>query len=320
MYAGKIVEEGNAVEVFERPQHPYTVGLLRSLPRHGVRKSQRALATIPGTLPQIGTPLPTCVFVDRCPLADGAVPDGRAARRRRRRRPLDALPPPRPHRRAPGARRRRRAGRRPRAREVAHALERVQDLPPERPRRPGPRQGRPRRSTTARRSASSASPGRASRRWPRRSSASRGPTSGSHIELDDDELERDRRPADRSRPSARSRSSSRTPTRRSTAAGACARSWVAPCRKLTGLQGQGRRRPGRQAGQRPAADPAPPRPQAAASCRAASSSAWRSPGPSPATPASSSPTSPRARSTCRSRPRSSTCCRSSRPRARPATC
>lgn len=69
MYAGKIVEEGNAVDVFERPQHPYTVGLLRSLPRHGVRKSHTPLATIPGNLPQIGTPLPTCVFVDRCPLA-----------------------------------------------------------------------------------------------------------------------------------------------------------------------------------------------------------------------------------------------------------
>lgn len=70
MYAGKIVEEGIAVEVFEDPQHPYTVGLLRSLPRHGVRKSQRALATMPGALPQIGADLPTCVFVDRCPLAD----------------------------------------------------------------------------------------------------------------------------------------------------------------------------------------------------------------------------------------------------------
>jgi peptide/nickel transport system ATP-binding protein len=69
MYAGKIVEEGAAARVFERPQHPYTVGLLQALPRHGVRKSQRPLATIPGTLPQIGTPLPTCVYVDRCPLA-----------------------------------------------------------------------------------------------------------------------------------------------------------------------------------------------------------------------------------------------------------
>jgi len=70
MYAGKIVEEGDAATVFENPQHPYTLGLLRSLPRRGIRKSQRPLSTIPGNLPQIGTPLPTCVFVDRCPLAD----------------------------------------------------------------------------------------------------------------------------------------------------------------------------------------------------------------------------------------------------------
>nr|MBA3234842.1 ABC transporter ATP-binding protein [Chloroflexota bacterium] len=70
MYAGKIVEEGAAATVFESPQHPYTLGLLRSLPRRGIRKSQRQLATIPGNLPQIGTHLPTCVFVDRCPLAD----------------------------------------------------------------------------------------------------------------------------------------------------------------------------------------------------------------------------------------------------------
>jgi peptide/nickel transport system ATP-binding protein len=69
MYAGKIVEEGAAARVFERPQHPYSVGLLQALPRHGITKWQRPLATIPGTLPQIGTPLPTCVFVDRCPLA-----------------------------------------------------------------------------------------------------------------------------------------------------------------------------------------------------------------------------------------------------------
>jgi peptide/nickel transport system ATP-binding protein len=70
MYAGKIVEEGGAATVFEHPEHPYTLGLLRSLPRRGVRKTERALSTIPGNLPQIGTNLPTCVFVDRCPLAD----------------------------------------------------------------------------------------------------------------------------------------------------------------------------------------------------------------------------------------------------------
>lgn len=70
MYAGRIVEEGPSDQVFDHPQHPYTVGLLRSLPRHGVRKTERALATIPGILPLIGTDLPTCVFLDRCPLAD----------------------------------------------------------------------------------------------------------------------------------------------------------------------------------------------------------------------------------------------------------
>jgi peptide/nickel transport system ATP-binding protein len=70
MYAGRIVEEGDAIEVFEEPKHPYTIGLLQCLPRHGARKTEQALFTIPGTLPQIGTPLPTCVYVDRCALAD----------------------------------------------------------------------------------------------------------------------------------------------------------------------------------------------------------------------------------------------------------
>jgi peptide/nickel transport system ATP-binding protein len=70
MYAGRIVEEGPSAQVFDDPQHPYTIGLLRSLPRHGVRKTDRALATIPGMLPLIGSDLPTCVFLDRCPLAD----------------------------------------------------------------------------------------------------------------------------------------------------------------------------------------------------------------------------------------------------------
>ncbi len=70
MYAGRIVEEGNAQVVFDNPEHPYTKGLLNAIPRQGVRKTDRALFTIPGNLPLIGTPLPTCVYVDRCPLAD----------------------------------------------------------------------------------------------------------------------------------------------------------------------------------------------------------------------------------------------------------
>jgi|tagenome__1003787_1003787.scaffolds.fasta_scaffold20989920_3 peptide/nickel transport system ATP-binding protein len=69
MYAGKVVEEGPAVEVFDNPKHPYTVGLLRCLPRRGARREIRRLQTIPGFLPQIGEDLPACVFVDRCQLA-----------------------------------------------------------------------------------------------------------------------------------------------------------------------------------------------------------------------------------------------------------
>ena len=69
MYAGQMVEEGPAQAVFDDPQHPYTLGLLRCLPRHGLRKDQRALFTIPGTLPQIGADLPACVYVDRCAIA-----------------------------------------------------------------------------------------------------------------------------------------------------------------------------------------------------------------------------------------------------------
>ena len=69
LYAGKLVEEGDAQQVFDDPQHPYTVGLLRCLPRRGSRKEAQRLETIPGFLPVLGTDLPTCVFVDRCALA-----------------------------------------------------------------------------------------------------------------------------------------------------------------------------------------------------------------------------------------------------------
>jgi len=69
LYAGAMVEEGTAREVFEDPRHPYTVGLLRCIPRGGVRKSQGKLDTIPGLPPSIGADLPACVFVDRCAMA-----------------------------------------------------------------------------------------------------------------------------------------------------------------------------------------------------------------------------------------------------------
>jgi peptide/nickel transport system ATP-binding protein len=69
LYAGRLVEEGPAQQVFEDPRHPYTVGLLRCIPRAGQRKDQDRLDTIPGFLPGLGAPLPACVFVDRCGLA-----------------------------------------------------------------------------------------------------------------------------------------------------------------------------------------------------------------------------------------------------------
>jgi peptide/nickel transport system ATP-binding protein len=69
LYAGRLVEQGPATAVFEDPRHPYTVGLLRGIPRAGVRKDRERLDTIPGYLPQLGADLRACVFVDRCGLA-----------------------------------------------------------------------------------------------------------------------------------------------------------------------------------------------------------------------------------------------------------
>jgi peptide/nickel transport system ATP-binding protein len=69
LYAGRLVEEGPAQRVFEDPRHPYTVGLLRCIPRAGLRKDRDRLDTIPGFLPGLGAPLSACVFVDRCGLA-----------------------------------------------------------------------------------------------------------------------------------------------------------------------------------------------------------------------------------------------------------
>jgi peptide/nickel transport system ATP-binding protein len=68
LYAGRLVEEGDAETVFTEPRHPYTVGLLRCIPRGGLQKDRDRLDTIPGYLPQLGAPLPGCVFAPRCGL------------------------------------------------------------------------------------------------------------------------------------------------------------------------------------------------------------------------------------------------------------
>ncbi len=67
MYAGKVVEEGPAASLFSHPRHPYTVGLMASIPQIG--KFQDRLATIPGVVPSLLN-LPTgCRFQNRCPRA-----------------------------------------------------------------------------------------------------------------------------------------------------------------------------------------------------------------------------------------------------------
>ena len=70
LYAGRLVEEGPVETVLRDPRHPYTVGLLRCVPRGGLRKDHGRLDTIPGFLPSLGADLPGCVFADRCALAD----------------------------------------------------------------------------------------------------------------------------------------------------------------------------------------------------------------------------------------------------------
>jgi len=69
LYAGELVEEGPARQVFDDPRHPYTVGLLRCIPRRGQRKDRDRLDTIPGFLPAPGHSLSGCVFAPRCALA-----------------------------------------------------------------------------------------------------------------------------------------------------------------------------------------------------------------------------------------------------------
>ena len=68
MYAGRIVEEGPTDRVFEDPRHPYTLGLLRSVPRIDGDLVRR-LPSIPGTPPPIWNLPPGCAFRPRCPFS-----------------------------------------------------------------------------------------------------------------------------------------------------------------------------------------------------------------------------------------------------------
>ncbi len=70
LYAGELMEQGPAREVFEDPRNPYTVGLLRCIPRRGTAKNREVLDTIPGFPPSPGDAVTGCVFADRCGLVE----------------------------------------------------------------------------------------------------------------------------------------------------------------------------------------------------------------------------------------------------------
>jgi len=88
MYAGRKVEEAPVREIFRQPRHPYTLGLLASVPRLGATlgtKEAPRLAEIPGVVPSLREPIEGCAFAPRCAYA--------VARCRREAPPLEAKAP-----------------------------------------------------------------------------------------------------------------------------------------------------------------------------------------------------------------------------------
>jgi peptide/nickel transport system ATP-binding protein len=79
MYAGRVVETAPATKIFEHPRHPYTRGLLRSLPAFGAPREAGRRARLPvieGIVPDLSALPPGCRFADRCPMV---IPDCRKA-------------------------------------------------------------------------------------------------------------------------------------------------------------------------------------------------------------------------------------------------
>ena len=78
MYAGKVVEEAPVEELFARPRHPYTQGLIRSIPRVDKAGLKTRLEAIPGTVPSLADLPPGCRFAPRCrfamPVCSRAIP------------------------------------------------------------------------------------------------------------------------------------------------------------------------------------------------------------------------------------------------------
>ena len=70
MYAGELVEQGSLEQVFSRPRHPYTIGLLSCVPRVNMSKLEIELNTIPGRIPRPESLPPGCIFTPRCAMAE----------------------------------------------------------------------------------------------------------------------------------------------------------------------------------------------------------------------------------------------------------
>ncbi|BBK41030.1 ABC transporter ATP-binding protein [Allostella vacuolata] len=70
MYLGRIVEEGPASLLFERPAHPYTQALRQAVPSAAVANRRRRRARLPGGVPSQTRLPPGCAFADRCPIAE----------------------------------------------------------------------------------------------------------------------------------------------------------------------------------------------------------------------------------------------------------
>ena len=70
MYAGRIVESAPTAELLDHPMHPYTAGLIASIPSRNQRG--RPLSQIPGMTPSLLRLKPGCAFRDRCAHADAA--------------------------------------------------------------------------------------------------------------------------------------------------------------------------------------------------------------------------------------------------------
>ena len=67
MYAGKVIEEAPVEQLFANPRHPYTQGLIRSIPRIDTAATQKTrLEAIPGVVPSLLNPPPGCRFAARC--------------------------------------------------------------------------------------------------------------------------------------------------------------------------------------------------------------------------------------------------------------